>query len=310
MLFSFVPFAAAALSVLIAFATLLSRKRTPATWFFFAGMSALAIDSVVNGLCLRAEDVSDMIHWLSWGLVVKSVVPAAWLGFSVSYSRGDHRNSLARWTLLIGTASLPIIASLVFQQQLLEALPATETESGLPVRLSVVAKALTALLLIALVWILMNLEQTLRSAVGTIRWRIKFPILGLVLIFGTRVYVRSQSLVFSTYDLRWTGIESSALLIGCVFLALGYVRTGFGNINVYPSRTVLRSSLTVVIVGGYLCAVGILAGVAKNFGGGEYFQLAVFTVLLGAAGAAVLLFSDRLRQRTHHFVSRHFARAQ
>ena len=62
------------------------------------------------------------------------------------------------------------------------------------------AKALNVILLVAFVWILMNLEQTFRSAVGTMRWRIKFVILGLAVIFGARLYVRSQALLFSTYD--------------------------------------------------------------------------------------------------------------
>ncbi|HZL70186.1 MAG TPA: aldehyde reductase, partial [Candidatus Limnocylindrales bacterium] len=42
-----------------------------------------------------------------------------------------------------------------------------------------VAEVLNIILLIANLWILMNLEQTFRSAVGTMRWRIKFVVLGL-----------------------------------------------------------------------------------------------------------------------------------
>ena len=56
--------------------------------------------------------------------------------------------------------------------------------------------------------------------------------------------------------------------------------------------------------------VGILARIVARFGGAESFQLAAFAVLLGMAGLAVLLLSDRLRQRIHGFVGRHFARAQ
>ena len=130
------------------------------------------------------------------------------------------------------------------------------------------------------------------------------------MIFGARLYVRSQALLFSAYDVHWSGIESSALLIGCVFLVVAYVRTGFAEIDVYPSRAVLRSSLTVLMVGGYLFVVGVLANVVRRFGGAESFQFQAFVVLLGMAGLAVLLLSDRLRQRVHGFVGRHFARAQ
>jgi putative PEP-CTERM system histidine kinase len=311
MLFSFVPFAAAGLSVLMALVTLMSGKRTPAKWCFFAGMAVLAADSEINGLCLRATDASNVLRWLDVGLIVKSFMPGAWLGFSLTYSRGDYPNSLAPWKTPLGVVmALPILACLIFQQDVFEVLPAGVADDGLHVRIGFAAKALTILMLIAHVCILMNLERTFRSAVGTMRWRIKFVVLGLGLIFGARIYVRSQALVYSSYDLRWLGIESSALLIGCVFLALGYVRTGFVEINVYPSSAVLRSSLTVLIVGGYLFTVGVLANIVKGLGGGEFFQLGAFVVLLGVAGAVVLLFSERLRHRIHQFVSWNFKRAQ
>ena len=78
----------------------------------------------------------------------------------------------------------------------------------------------------------------------------------------------------------------------------------------YPSSAVLRSSLTVLIVGGYLFIVGVLAQVVRRFGGAELFQFQAFVVLLGMAGLAVLLLSDRARQRIHAFVVRHFRKAQ
>ena len=172
------------------------------------------------------------------------------------------------------------------------------------------ANALNVILLVALVLILMNLEQTFRSAVGTMRWRIKFVVLALVVIFGARLYVRSQAILFSAPDIALWGVESGALLIGCVFLALAYARTGWAEIDVYPSSAVLRSSLTVLIVGGYLFIVGVLAQVVRRFGGAEIFQFQAFVVLLGMAGLAVLLLSDRARQRIHVFVVRHFRKAQ
>jgi len=56
--------------------------------------------------------------------------------------------------------------------------------------------------------------------------------------------------------------------------------------------------------------VGVLAEVVRRFGGSEIFQFQTLVVLLGAAGLAVLLLSDRLRQKMHLFVARHFRKAQ
>ena len=308
-LFSILPFAAAIFSLILALVSLL-RKRSLATWCFFAGMVVLGMDSLFTGLSLRATELSEVLRWLTLGFIAKSFIPVPWLGFSLTYSRGNYRETLARWRILAIGALLPIGLSLGFQQQLLDVSPVGPEGEGIQLQFSVMGKALNIILLVALVWILMNLEQTFRSAVGTMRWRIKFVILGLVVIFGAHLYVRSEAVLFSSYDVQWSAVESSGLLIGCVFLLVAYARTGFAEIDVYPSRAILRSSLTISIVGGYLFIVGILANIVRRFGGAESFQFATFIVLLGMAGLVVLLFSDRLQQRIHTFVGLHFKRAQ
>ena len=84
-------------------------------------MAVLGIDSLFTGLSLRATQLPDVLRGLTLGLIVKSFVPAAWLGFSLTYSRGDYRESLARWRIPLAiVALLPIGLSLGFQQQLLE----------------------------------------------------------------------------------------------------------------------------------------------------------------------------------------------
>jgi putative PEP-CTERM system histidine kinase len=303
------PFATAAFSVLLAFASVLRKKPTPATWCFFAGMLALAADSVITGLSLRADSPQELVSWLASGFIVKSIIPPIWLGFSVTYSRGDHRESLRRWRIpLIVTAALPV-AALLFREQLFHVV-AADVPGAVRLQTGPIAQGLNVTLLLALVLVLMNVEQTFRAAVGTARWRIKFVMLGLGVIFGARIYVRAQAMLFSAPDLVQWGVESGGLLIGCAFLAVAYARTGLVEVDVYPSLAVLRSSFTVVLVGGYLFVVGVLAQVVRRFGGAESFQLQAFVVLLGMSGLALLLLSDRARQRVHVFAARHFSKAQ
>ena len=309
--FPVVPFAAAILALLLALVSLLRKKHSLATWLFFVGMALLSIDSLLSALTLSVTDASELLHRLTLGLVVKSFATVAWLGFSLTYSRRDYRESLARWSIaLAAIALLPIVLSLGFHDELLQVVKAGSAGDELQLRLSAMGKLWNFVLLVVAVWILMNLEQTFRSAVGTMRWRIKFVVLGVAVIFGTHLYLRSQALLFSSYNMHWSGVESSALLIGCVFLVVAYVRTGLAEIDAYPSRAVLGSSLTVLLVGGYFFTVGILAKIVRRYGGAESFQIEAFVVLLGVSGLAWLLLSDRLRQRIHKFITRHFARAQ
>lgn len=310
-LLSYLPFVSAVFALLMAIAGLLSKRRSPASWSFAAGMAVFGLDSFLAGQAHRANQFDDLIHFLTLSLIIKSVVPAAWLYFSLTYSRGGYRETLTSWRIPLALAALlPAVVAFGFQHQLVEvALEGAEGEQLL-LKLTWAGKALNIILLLAHVWILMNLEQTFRAAVGTKRWQIKFVVLGLAIVFGSRIYAQSQAILYSTYDVQWLGIESSGLLIGCGILLAAYLRTGFAEIDVYPSRAVLSSSVTVLVAAGYLFIVGILARMTSRLGGAENFQLQTLVVLLGMACLALLLLSDRLRQRIHGFVDRHFARAQ
>ena len=87
----------------------------------------------------------------------------------------------------------------------------------------VAAGYITAVLLVSAVLILTNLEKTFRSAVGTMRWRIKFLILGLGVVFGARIYTGSQTFLFSRQDPGLAIIEAGALIVGCIFFAIAYL---------------------------------------------------------------------------------------
>src|SRR5262249_47000129 len=128
--------------------------------------------------------------------------------------------------------------------------------------------------------------------------------------FGARLYVRSQAILFSSPDVALWSIESGSLLVACIFLALAYARTSWAEIDVHPSTAILRSSLTLLIVGVYLFIVGVLAQLVGRFGGAEIFQFRAVVVILGMAGLAVLLLSDRARKKLHVFAARHFHKSQ
>ena len=54
-----------------------------------------------------------------------------------------------------------------------------------------------------------------------------------------------------------SNVDSAALLIGCSLIVVAFLRSGFGEIDVYPSHAVLRTSLTFVLAGAYLFVVGV-----------------------------------------------------
>jgi putative PEP-CTERM system histidine kinase len=304
-------FAAALFSSALAVVVLFRKRRSFAGWCFFAGMMTLAIESVLGGISLQASHPERVAYWQSLALLARSFVPGIWLAFSVTYSRGNYREFLATWKFFLWAAFLfPVGISLGFWADLIHLTPPTHADQGWSLSFGGAGRALNLLSLISAVMILNNLERTFRATVGTVRWRIKFVVLGLAVIFAGRIYTLSQDMLYSGYDLTLIDIETGALLLGCALIGIGYLRNGIVGIDVYPSRSFLQGTVTVLLAGGYLFVIGLLAQLIAFLGGSGSFKTQAFLVLLGIAGLAVLLLSERFRQAMQRVVSRHFKRPQ
>ena len=248
--------------------------------------------------------------WLRRALVAKALIPGVWLAFSLTYSRGNAREFLQRWWLILGAFFVVPIGLVAASYGDLVRVALVGESGQVPIlALGFPAKLLGALLLLSSILVLINLEKTIRAAVGTERWRVKFVFLGVGVIFGTRIYTGSMGLLYSGFKPSLITVEMAALLIGCVLIAVAYFRRGFREVEIYPSRAVLQGSLTLILAGAYLTVVGLLAQGVTKFGW-ENFPAQAFVILIGISGLAALLLSDRLRTSLQRWVSRHFKRPE
>jgi putative PEP-CTERM system histidine kinase len=308
---SVLALAAGSFSAALAAAAACRGRRSLATWCFSAGMLTFALESLFGALWHDALVPERAALWGTLALITKSFLPGFWLCFSLTYSRGNSRDLPARSRFLVLAAFLiPAGVTLVFRDQLAPVFPQDGRLENWWITSHVAVKTLNALLLLASVLVLMNLERTFRAAVGTMQWRIKFIVVGLAIVFGARIYSLSQALLFSGEVPPLIDVDSLALLIGCVLMVVAFIRSGFGEIDVYPSHAVLRTSLTVILVGAYLIIVGGLAQVVAWTGKSAAFPFQAFIVLLGFALLAVLMLSNRIQRNIRCFVSRHFKRPQ
>src|SRR5437667_6545591 len=231
-------------SAALAVAAACRGRRSLATWCFSAGMLIFAMESLFGAMG-RGELVPERAaFWGTLTLVTKSFWPGVWVCFSLTYSRGGARTLPARtWFLVLAALLIPVGMSLVLRDQLVPVSPYTEPGAAWWVRSHPAAKTLSAFQLVAAVLVLMNLEKTFRSAVGTMQWKIKFLVIGLGVVFGARIYTLSQALLFSADVLVVTNVDTVAFLIGCALIVVALVRSRFGEIDVYLSHAVLRTSL-------------------------------------------------------------------
>src|ERR1017187_5732455 len=249
---SILAFAACLCAGGVASAVAWYERRSIVHWAFAAGMAALAVESLFFGLSADAEVLDTAAHWQFLGMVAMSFLPGFWLFFSLTFARGDYREFLARWRLVVAAAFIaPVILALTFPDQIIIAVGKLSGTEHLVLRLGFAGTGLHLMLLLSAVFVLMNLERTFRASVGTMRWRIKFMILGLVVLFIARAYTITVTLLFHAVDQPFQVVDSGALFVACLLIFRSLFREGHFALDIYPSHSVLQNSLTALLAGIY-----------------------------------------------------------
>lgn len=306
---SVLPWLAGIMGLLIGLAALIRKWDALASWLFFIGMLLLAAERVIESQALSIRSPEHARVAFDMVLVVQSFLPGIWLPFSVIYGRRLSPDFLSKWRIPILCVVLLLpLASFIFAPHLVALIPAEGNAHQLQLRLELPAKFLILILLISVVAILFHMERTFRSAVGITRWRIKYFFLGILLIFGVKLFTLSQALLYSEVSSSLGDVSSISLILASGFMAVAYSRRGFGEFQIYPSRVVLERSFTVIFSASYLMIIGVLAHITAQNGGSKYFPVTAFVVLIGVTGLAVLLLSDRVRGQIGRLVSVHFHR--
>jgi len=286
---------------------LFRKPRTLTVWSFALGMGVFAADGLLALQVSRTAALEGVLRLETARYLVCAALPAVWLAFSVCYSRGNCGRFVEGWKpVLIALCFLPLLP-LLASGQLFYVDPSVWTP-GTRLELRWLSRSLHLVLLVAAVLVLMNLERTFSAAVGTLRWRIKFAIMGLGLIFAARVYASSQVLLYSTSSPSLLVFNAGALLVGCTLISVSFVRAGLSEVEVYPSLAVLEKSVTVLLAGAYLLVIGVFAKLIEFLGGDAAFPVKALFVLVALIGLGLLLASDRARLLVRRFVSRHFHR--
>src|SRR5215472_13181663 len=88
---------AAALSCsIVALAAVIRTRHTFASWSFAVGMFLFAIESLLTGFSFRADAPDTIAFFQTLALLTKAFLPGVWLVFSLTYSRANYREFLAR----------------------------------------------------------------------------------------------------------------------------------------------------------------------------------------------------------------------
>ena len=306
-LISLLFYATAIISAGIAALAFFRDSGAPARRTFCIALSLLALQAVIAGFIHDSRDAAQAGAWRSWWLVPQALTPSVWLFFVLKYSRGNFSVSLRKWLpILIALAAVPLAAITLFPDSVVINHSSKIRYDEFEIGPAGFILYLTIVLSSAL--ILINLERTFRAAVGTMRWRIKYVILGTAAIFVVKLYTSSQVVLFKTHSLSFDIINATALLIASILFLVGLLRTGLFRVQVYPSEQVLQFSVAGVLVGAYLVLIGVFSKLFAGWEGPEAFAFKAFFLLSSMAVVGILLVSERSRDKLRRWVSRHFRR--
>jgi len=307
--FAPIHIAAAAAALALAVGAWWVRPRHPAQGWLAGGLVLLALETLCEWASFRTDTREAMLAWQRAAFLLNALNPAVWLAFSLTFARGDPGRFLYRWRwILLGLGlGLPALV-LAFYPVLIVDTGPLPPPGNWYFRGHPVVRVLYTGVVVGAVLVLTQLESTYRAAVGTGRWRIKYAVVGLALLFGTRIYTASQALLYAGPNFQLALINAAALLLACGLIGLALYRSRLIVLDLYPSAIAIHRSLTILLSGLYLVVVGLLATWVTRVGGESAFPLVAFVLLVGAVGLSVLWMSDRVRQRLRLFVSRHFRR--
>jgi len=277
---------------------------------FGVGMLLLALESALALVSVQASSSRVAVACQGGVILGMSLASPVWLLFSLQYARGRGARVRTPWGVFTALAFLAPLGVVFIPGDLLREQSVAASRLAETYALGGKAYYLHGITVLVTLATLANLEQTFRAVTGTMRWRIKFLLLGLGLILAHRLISSGGALIQEHWHFSNDLVRSTVLIMGTLFAVWSLSRMGLSEAGIYPSRRIILTAATISLVLSYCLVVFAAAwGVSKSVEQGT-LALPAFIALAGWLLLGGVLFSDRIRRRLILFFSRHFNRPQ
>ena len=226
------------------------------------------------------------------------IVLGAGGGYSACYALRQQTGK--NYVVSAGMLSITLTALIFFTSPAFSAMPTPEGH----ITLGPVGYISAIFMLILSVIVIANTEMIMRHSSETARWELKFLLLGIGTIYGTIIYLSSQTLLYPfSRGLLFTGaihIFHIIFLIACILIAVSWKRSS-GKTHIVVSQSAVYSFITLLSVGAYLIASGALARMVGRWGDlGLPVEVLVFFIAI--VGLAILLLATSFRHKARAWI--------
>lgn len=302
------PLIAAIAALGIGLVVMVRQGRPVANRAFVLAMVGVALQCGAMGVLWGGEYLVQAPLFARLVLAGLGLQAAGWYWVSASFARGGpyRLTPRQRWAglsmLLLAPAGAAAAFPWIFEPELVYEPPVALYHLG------VAGRPFFALLFLALVWALLNLENLYRAAPREVRWRAKAFALGMG---GWLIYLLfhlSQTLLFATERVDLAARDGAVAAVCVALIAFAILRYRLLEVEVFVSRYVVYHSLTFLLVGGYLLAVGVVAEGVRWLNRPLDLLARDLFVFLSLLFLMALLLSEGLRRRLRRTIEQNFYR--
>ncbi|RMH07493.1 MAG: PEP-CTERM system histidine kinase PrsK [Nitrospirae bacterium] len=260
---------------------------------------------------LAFVDTSRLLLWKHATMVGEIVFPLALYQIGASFIQitSSTDRLTARWQFWILILAGTMCAGLLV-------LPLVPVELfGLirdPWGQSLLNRARTLFILVALVIALAQFEQILRAARDPLRYQIKFVVIGFGGLAGLAILQVSQLEGVFRWNREYAFVSGLITLVSLTLIAYGLSRWTTRGLHrsVYISPQTLYTSLSFLIVGGYFVVVGAVGALVRQTGWPMSEALGLLVMFLAALTLVIVALSREARAQLRLWIARHFSQSK
>jgi hypothetical protein len=283
--------------------------RVLVTKVFALGMLTVVLVELGHLLARVSVGASASVLWYRVALLGISFLPVTWTPFSLVLFQPRPKDNLRKKGLYLG---LLMLFSSVFVACLLAGRLITLPVGAEPpwlgsIRFTALGRWFLVYLLLTAVIMLVMLDNTYRRVKQRGGRHALYGLMGSLFYL---IFLCSQGLLYSHIPSPAFYLGSAIVFICGLLLAYDIVRYRLLQVDIYVGRGAVYSSAILLLVGGYLVLMGLVAKLVKALGGhlGLFFTiLAAFVMLMMLF---VLLLSGSLKRRLKLFIDRNFYRGR
>lgn len=292
----------------VIFVTVIIRRQWNLTALTFClGMGSLALMEFTNFMALSVSASEKILLVRRLSLLWEMLFVGNWLLFSIVFAKKDVKRAIKIWRWAIPFAYvLPGVLLLLLSRMN----QAMTFENLQIIRLGPIVKYFHILLLIIVIATLTRLENTFRSSSGFERWRIKYMIFGTGSILFFYVYILSQRLLYNVIDMNNIYLMSGAILAANILISYSVFRNKIVDGDIYVSRKVIYSSISLIAIGLYSIVVALSAQILRSFNIHKELNLSVLLIFFAVLGMFVVFYKESFRRKVKAIINKDFRKSK